>query len=40
MIKRFTLRSPVSLGFFTVVDMALQKFGRGALLSAHLTKPS
>ena len=40
LIKRFTLRSPVSLGFFTVVDMALQKFGRGALLSAHLTKPS
>ncbi len=39
LINRFTLKSPISLGVFTVVDMVLQKFGRGALLNAYLTKP-
>lgn len=38
LVNRFTLRSPVSLSFFTVVDMALQKLGRGALLNGYFTK--
>jgi 2-polyprenyl-3-methyl-5-hydroxy-6-metoxy-1,4-benzoquinol methylase len=36
---RFTLKSPVSLGIFTVVDAALQLTGRGALLNGFFTKP-
>jgi SAM-dependent methyltransferase len=39
LIQRFTLKSPVSLGIFTIVDMVLQKFGRGALLNAYFEKP-
>lgn len=39
LVNRFTLKSPVSLGLFTVVDMVLQKLGRGALLNAYFTKP-
>ncbi len=39
LINRFTLKSTVSLGFFTLVDIVLQKFGRGALLRAFLKKP-
>lgn len=39
LIDRFTLRSPVSLGVFTLVDMVLQRTGRGALLNAYLRKP-
>lgn len=37
-IDRFTLRSPLSLSFFTVVDSVLQKAGRGALLNGYFTK--
>jgi 2-polyprenyl-3-methyl-5-hydroxy-6-metoxy-1,4-benzoquinol methylase len=37
--ERFTLKSTVSLSFFTVLDMILQKFGKGALLQATLQKP-
>ncbi len=39
LINRFTLKSTVSLAFFTVVDIVLQKFRRGALLRAFLKKP-
>lgn len=38
LVNRFTLKSTVSLGFFTVLDMTLQKFKRGALLRAVLIK--
>ncbi|HEV7991877.1 MAG TPA: class I SAM-dependent methyltransferase [Gemmatimonadaceae bacterium] len=37
--KRFTLKSTVTLSAFTVLDMVLQKFGKGALLRAILRKP-
>lgn len=37
--NRFTLKSTVSLSAFTLVDMVLQKTGRGAVLQATLTKP-
>lgn len=40
LIERFTLKSPVSLALFTLVDVILARFGRGALLNATLTKPS
>ncbi|MEZ5345811.1 MAG: class I SAM-dependent methyltransferase [Pyrinomonadaceae bacterium] len=36
---RFTLRSTVSLSAFTMLDIVLQKFGRGGLLNATLRKP-
>ena len=39
LINQFTLKSPISLGIFTVLDMILQKFGRGALMNAFFTKP-
>lgn len=39
LINQFTLKSPVSLAVFTLIDMVLQKFGRGALLNAYFTKP-
>lgn len=39
LVDQFSLKSPVSLGIFTVVDMALQRTGRGALLNAYLRKP-
>lgn len=39
LVNRFTLKSPVSLGIFTIVDMVLQKVKRGALLNAFFTKP-
>jgi len=38
LINRFTLESPVSLGAFTLLDIVLQKFGRGALLNGYFTK--
>jgi hypothetical protein len=38
LIKRFTLKSFVSLSAFTSLDIVLQKFGRGALLRAILQK--
>jgi 2-polyprenyl-3-methyl-5-hydroxy-6-metoxy-1,4-benzoquinol methylase len=39
MINRFTLKSTVSLSVFTVLDIILQKFRKGALLRAILKKP-
>jgi SAM-dependent methyltransferase len=39
-VARFTLKSPVSLAFFTLIDAILQRLGRGALLNAYLSKPS
>ncbi|MBK7932145.1 MAG: class I SAM-dependent methyltransferase [Acidobacteria bacterium] len=39
LIDRFTLRSVVSLSAFTLLDIALQKAKRGALLLANLQKP-
>lgn len=38
-INRFTLKSTVSLSVFTMLDIVLQKFGKGALLRAVLKKP-
>lgn len=38
LVNRFTLKSPVSLGFFTIVDTILQTFGRGALLNGYFLK--
>jgi len=38
-IEQFTLRSPVSLGVFTALDIVLRGLGRGALLNAYLQKP-
>ena len=40
LINRFTLESPVSLGAFTLLDMILQKFGRGALLNGVFGRKS
>ena len=37
--NRFTLKSPVALAGFTVIDSVLRTFGRGALLRAVLRKP-
>jgi len=39
LINRFTLRSTLSLAVFTMLDMALQIFRKGALLRAVLRKP-
>jgi 2-polyprenyl-3-methyl-5-hydroxy-6-metoxy-1,4-benzoquinol methylase len=39
LIDRFTLKSPVSLGFFTLLDSVLASFGKGALLNATFAKP-
>lgn len=40
LINSFTLKSKVSLSVFTILDIVLQKFGKGALLQAVLKKPS
>lgn len=40
LIKQFTLKSTISLSAFTMLDIVLQKFGRGGLLNATLKKPS
>lgn len=40
LINQFTLKSPLSLAAFTVLDMVFQKSGRGALLNVFLTKPT
>jgi len=40
LINQFSLSSTLSLGFFTIVDFVLQKFGRGALLQTMLRKPA
>jgi len=39
LINQFTLKSPLSLSLFTVLDMVLQKFRKGALLRAIFRKP-
>jgi len=39
LIGCFTLKSTVSLAVFTILDMVLQKFRKGALLQAILKKP-
>lgn len=38
LINQFTLKSTVSLSAFTMLDVVMQKFGRGALLLATLRK--
>jgi len=38
LINRFTLKSIISLSFFTAFDFILQKFGKGALLQVTLKK--
>jgi SAM-dependent methyltransferase len=40
LVDRFTLRAPVSLAAFTMLDGMLQILGRGALLNAVLVKPA
>ncbi len=40
LINQFTLKSPVSLSIFTILDFIFQKFGRGALLKVTLRKPN
>jgi 2-polyprenyl-3-methyl-5-hydroxy-6-metoxy-1,4-benzoquinol methylase len=40
LVDQFTLKSPLSLGVFTLVDVVLASLGRGALLNAYLTKPA
>lgn len=39
LVEQFTLRSPISLGLFTMLDIGLRGFGREALLNAYLNKP-
>jgi SAM-dependent methyltransferase len=39
LINRFTLKSTVSLSVFTMLDMVLQKFRKGALMRVILRKP-
>jgi SAM-dependent methyltransferase len=38
LVNQFTLKSTVSLGVFTILDVILQKIGKGALLRATLRK--
>ncbi len=38
LINQFTLKSTISLSVFTMLDIVLQKFGRGGLLNATLVK--
>ncbi len=40
LVERFSLRSPVALAFFTLVDSAHQVAGSGALLRAVLRRPA
>jgi SAM-dependent methyltransferase len=39
LVERFSLKSPVSLGVFTIIDGAFRLFGRGALLKLVAQKP-
>jgi SAM-dependent methyltransferase len=39
LVERFSLKSPVSLGAFTLLDGMLQSFDRGALLKLVAQKP-
>lgn len=38
LVNRFSLKSVASLGFFTIIDFVLQKFGKGSILQATLEK--
>jgi SAM-dependent methyltransferase len=38
-VNRFSLHSPVSLGFFTMIDSVLNVLGRGSILQVILRKP-
>jgi 2-polyprenyl-3-methyl-5-hydroxy-6-metoxy-1,4-benzoquinol methylase len=38
-IEQFSLKTPLTLGFFTIVDNIFQLFGKGALLRATFRKP-
>jgi ubiquinone/menaquinone biosynthesis C-methylase UbiE len=40
LVERFSLRSVVSLGVFTLVDRLFQLFGHGALIKATLKRPT
>jgi SAM-dependent methyltransferase len=40
LIERFSLRSPLSLAFFTLLDSCLSLVGKGALLRAKLRRPA
>jgi hypothetical protein len=40
LVERFSLRAPAALGVFTLLDLVLQRLGRGALLNAVLEKPA
>jgi SAM-dependent methyltransferase len=39
LVDRFSLRTPVSLGIFTMLDLVLSGMGKGCLLRALLRKP-
>ena len=39
LVERFSLKSPVTLGIFTVFDVFNRLAGRGALLNAILKRP-
>ncbi len=39
LIEQFSLKTPVTLGAFTLLDTVYQVFGRGALLQAVLRRP-
>ena len=39
LVERFSLKSPVSLGMFTMLDGVFQLFRRGALLKLVAEKP-
>jgi hypothetical protein len=40
LIERFSLRTPLSLAVFTVLDAMLSKIGKGCLLRATFRKPA
>ncbi|NJO56805.1 MAG: class I SAM-dependent methyltransferase [Rhodospirillales bacterium] len=40
LVNWFSLKSPISLAFFTLFDMCHQLFGRGALMQAVLRRPT
>jgi 2-polyprenyl-3-methyl-5-hydroxy-6-metoxy-1,4-benzoquinol methylase len=40
LVEQFSLTTPLTLAFFTLVDMAMARAGRGALLRAVLRRPS
>jgi hypothetical protein len=40
LVEQFSLRTPVSLAFFTLLDSVLSRVGKGCLLRAVLRKPA